>query len=70
MRCARCHRPLLKPCRSIETKDGDIHFGAACAVKAGLRQRRAARAEAATPKPARDPRTRDWVDELRQGLLP
>lgn len=68
MRCARCHRPLLRACKTIETKAGGLHFGAACATKAGLRQQRQ-RGAASTPV-ERDPRTRDWVDELGQGLLP
>jgi hypothetical protein len=64
MRCARCHRALLNPALTIETKDGSIYFGAGCVVKAGLRQRRQRRAGAPKPSPQRDKRTRDWVDEL------
>jgi hypothetical protein len=68
MRCARCLRPLLKACKTISTKAGDLHFGADCATKAGLRQRRQ-RASSST-RVERDPKTRDWVEEVHQGVLP
>jgi hypothetical protein len=59
--CSDCKRRLNKPTLTI----GDANFGPVCAGRYLVRKKRQAKAErrGTTKVPARDPHTRDWINE-------
>ncbi len=62
LRCAECHRPLLRFAASIKTRNGLIGWGPTCAKVFGRVMNE--------PKPERsavkrDKRTIDWVAEVK-----
>lgn len=64
LRCQACDKPLLRFAVAVKASDGtEYGWGPVCARAVVVRKRKQTKPRAAASVPARDPYTRDWVNE-------
>ena len=64
LRCHACDKPLLRYAVSNTGADGvEYGWGPKCGRDVIVRKRREAKSKGTRSVPARDPYTRDWVNE-------